>query len=103
MASNKDSSVTGAVKLDLNQVDVERAKELLNGVVLPPEIESFDLQVDEDWTGDPALRINYVINADRVLTPDDIKRLTHFLAEVSTLTLQANVGAFPYPRLQQAA
>ena len=103
MAANQNSSVTGEVSLDLHHVDVERAKKLLNGVILPPEIESFDFKVDEDWTGDPALRINYIINADRVLSSDDIKRLTRFLAEVSTLILQANIGAFPYPRLQQAA
>ena len=103
MTGSTHNSITEKVTFDLNHVDVERARKLLNEVALPPEIDSFDFQIDEDWTGDPALRINYVINADRILSADDIKRLTRFLAEVSTLILQANIGAFPYPRLQQAA
>lgn len=85
------------------EIDQERVKEILARFQLPDEIERIDTKFDHDHTGDPAVFLTFHVKDDAKIDREDIRRLSSFLAEITSALVNAGVGGFAYTRLEQAA
>ena len=80
-----------------------KVRGVLDALVLPPEIESVNVETRPDSTGDPGLYVIFGVKGDANLDDEAVRRLTAFTSDVTVRLLQAHVSAFPYTLLQQAA
>ena len=86
-----------------SEMDQQKVHDILAGFVLPNEIEKLDTVFGLDSTGDPAVWLTFHVRDTAKIGQNELERLTRFLSEVTSALLQANIAAFPYTRLEQAA
>jgi hypothetical protein len=91
---------TGETTVEINQ---ERVKEILARFQLPDEIEGIDTRFGRDHTGDPAVFLTFRVKDEAKIEREDIRRLSSFLAEITSALVNGGVGGFAYTRLDQAA
>lgn len=79
-----------------------RAEHLIEAAPALPEVESFEVRLDEDWTGDPSLYITFRIKPDTVFDKNFYKRFNSYSNSVSFSILHSGISRFPYTRLEIA-
>ncbi len=89
--------------VDTSQLDKAKAEELIAAIPLMPELESIDVELYTDNTGDPAFRLIFRVRRDVKIDEIFIDRFIQFSAIVQTRILHSNLNRFPYTRLEQAA
>lgn len=85
------------------EIDREKVQAILARFPLPPEIERIETRYGRDHTGDASVYLTFHVRDNAKLEPADIKRLSSFLAGVTSALLHSGVGGFAYTRLEQAA
>lgn len=80
--------------------ELELIKDAVNGISLPHYVREVKYELDEDWTGDPAVYI-YLILADELTQEpgyqDDVLRVNQ---EVSNAVFASGTDRFPYVRVR---
>jgi hypothetical protein len=85
------------------EVDRQKVHAILASLLLPKEIENVHAEFGSDSTGDPAVKLRFRVRDAVVIGPAELDRLTKFLSDVVRALLQADIGGFPYTRLEQAS
>ena len=82
--------------------DIRKVRKVLRTATLPQGVSETDVELYEDWTGDPSIRIWLTIKDQ--LNPSDeyIAKLTEDIERLRTSILRAGVQRFPYIRLRAA-
>jgi hypothetical protein len=84
-------------------IDEKKVREILASFALPKEIENVEVKFGSDSTGDPSVSLTFVVRDKILIGPEEMRRLTDFLSEVTRAMLQGNIGGFAYTKLAQAA
>jgi hypothetical protein len=85
------------------EVDRDKVREILARFVLPDEVERVETTYRDDHTGDPSVFLTFYVKHDVKISREDIKRLSEFLMTITGALVNADIGGFPYTRLEQAA
>jgi hypothetical protein len=88
------------------QQDLAAARQVLDGMALPPEILRYAIEAGEDHSGDPALWVTLTVaptGRDRLADERRIGGLLPVMDEVRNRILGAGVRSWPYFRLAEAA
>jgi hypothetical protein len=85
------------------EIDREKVKRILARFALPDEIERLATKYGEDHTGDSSVFLTFYVKDDAKIGPEDVKRLSTFLAAITSALLNEGIGGFAYTRLEQAA
>lgn len=84
-------------------LDIEKAREILKTLALPPEISAVRAEYGEDSSGSTALWIIVRLAAGAVAKRSDVKKITDFTGDVQTQLLHSGIELFPYVKLEDAA
>jgi hypothetical protein len=89
--------------IDNEQLDKAKAEELISTIPLMPEVESIDVELYQDHSGDPSFQL--VFHVKRTVQLDDafMDRFLDFSATVQTKILHSDLNRFPYKRIEQTA
>lgn len=88
---------------DSEALDKAKAEEIISTVELIPEVESIDVELHTDHTGDPAFRLNFWLRKDFQADQAFIKRFVKFSGQVQDKILHSDINRFPYTRMKQVA
>ncbi len=83
--------------------DVQEAERLVASVPLLPELDSVNVELYTDHTGEPSLQLTFHIRPGVDADKAFIKRFIDFAAVIQTKILHSEIGRFPYTRLLEAA
>jgi len=86
-----------------DQLEKEKARQIVAEVPLIPEVQSIDVELYTDNTGDPALQLIFRIKPEVEVDGTFIKRFNTFAATVQTRILHSDIPRFPYARIRQVA
>jgi hypothetical protein len=89
--------------IDNEQLDKAKAEELISTVPLIPEVESIDVELYEDHTGDPSFQLIFHVRPEVKIDDAFMDRFLEFSAIVQTKILHSDLNRFPYKRIEQAA
>ncbi len=84
-------------------VDQEKVQTVLARLTLPPELDRVETSYGADYTGDPAVFLTFFLKPDVRVEREEIRPLSRFISGVARELLNAEVGGFPYTRLEEAA
>jgi hypothetical protein len=87
----------------VTEVDQQKVNDILARLVLPPEIVKVDAEFGPDNSGDPSVKLRFHLRPDLIVDKKEIARLSKYLYDVQTMMLRADIGGFPYTRLEQAS
>jgi hypothetical protein len=62
----------------------------------PPGVKTFQVELGEDSTGEPAVWVWFVVDDDRNPTAKQVAKLTHFASAVSASIIASDIGRWPY-------
>lgn len=84
-------------------LDKAKAEEIISKIELIPEVQSIDVEVYTDHTGDPSFQV--VFNLRKGLKHDQAfhERLADFSQQVQIKILHSDLNRFPYPKIRSAA
>ena len=88
---------------DSEALDKAKAEEIISSIELIPEVESIDVELHTDHTGDPAFRLNFWLRKDVEADRAFIRRFVQFAGQVQDRILHSDINRFPYTRLKQVA
>ncbi len=83
--------------------DLDRAREIVSGIQLPPEVSGIDLKTGPDHYGTPSLWLSLLVRSGIEADRNTVKRLTDFGREVQSRVIDGGVTLFPYTSLKEAA
>ncbi len=89
--------------LDNEQLDKAKAEELISTIPLIPEVESIDVELYTDHTGDAAFRLIFNVRKDVKVDREFMRHFLKFSFIVETAILHSGIDRFPYTRIKQAA
>lgn len=85
------------------QLDRTKAQQLVYTVPLIPEVESIDVELYTDHSGDPAFQLTFRLRRDITVDDEFMDRFIAFAGQVQTAILHSDLNRFPYTRLERAA
>lgn len=85
------------------EAELEKAREIVATIPLPPEITGIDVRSGNDLYGDPALWLTLHVRDELEPDRDLVARLTHFGQDVQGRVISGGVTLFPFTSLDQAA
>ena len=88
---------------DQEVINQGKVQDILSRLTLPPEMDRVETKYGTDHTGDPAVFLTFYLKADVHVEREEIKHLSRFISGVARDLLNADVGGFPYTRLEDAA
>ena len=68
-----------------------------------PEIDSFNVRLDNDWSGDPSLYVTFQIRPGADYNLDFYKRFGEFRMSVINAVFGPDMTRFPYISFEEAA
>lgn len=83
--------------------DLDKAREIVSGIQLLPEVASIELKMGPDHYGTLSLWILLLVRSDVDADRNTVKRLTDFGREVQARVIDGGVTLFPYTSLKEAA
>lgn len=83
--------------------DKAAAEKLVASVPLMPEIDSVDVELYTDHTGDPSFQLIFHLKPGVDPTNEFLDRFLDYKEIVQTKILHSDLGRFPYTRLKEAA
>jgi len=89
--------------IDSEQLDKAKAEELISTVPLIPEVESIDVELYTDNTGDPSFQLIFHVRQGVSVDREFMPRFLKFSAAVQTKILHSDINRFPYTRIVKAA
>ncbi len=78
-----------------------RIKALVKEVARPKGFERFELQFGEDSTGDAAVWISFLLDAEFPSTPERVRELTSLQSMVKSKLFESEIKRVPYVRFRQ--
>jgi hypothetical protein len=82
--------------------ETRRIQALLKKAALPPGVRSFELELGDDATGDPAVWVSFILEPDYPTTPPHIHALTELGRRVRRSILEEGVDRMPYVDFKEA-
>ena len=85
------------------QLEKQKAEQIIADTSLMDGIESISVELGEDHTGDPAMRLVFLMNRD--VKPDDnwYDRFNEFSHQLGMRIIDSGLTRFPYTQLRPAA
>ena len=80
-----------------------QAEQIIEAAPRLPEVDTFEVRLDEDWTGDPSLYITFRIKRGTVFNKDFYARFNGYANAISLKLLHSGISRFPYTSLETAA
>ena len=85
------------------EIDHQRVYDILGRFTLPVEVDRLETVFGPDASGDASVKLTFHVRAKAHIGAEELERLSKFLSEVTSALLQADIGGFPYTRLEGAA
>jgi hypothetical protein len=92
-----------AALTSLQQADAKQAREVLDRMALPPELDRIETEIKNDADGQLALYLSFQVKDGATLDRESIPRLSRFMISVLDALLRSGISLFPYASLDQAA
>lgn len=83
--------------------DLDKAREIVSQIQLPPEVTRIELKTGPDHYGTPSLWVSLFVTPGLEADRNTVKRLTDFGREVQARVIDGGVSLFPYTSLKEAA
>jgi hypothetical protein len=88
---------------DSEALDKAKAEEIISKVELIPEVESIDVELYTDHTGDPSFQLVFGLRENVHVDQVFMKRFVEFSREVQMKILHSDLNRFPYTRFKRVA
>ena len=75
---------------------VARAKKALEKIPWPDGIHGMSIQLGEDWAGDPAIWIYFVVDDELKPSKARVDELSELASAVNLAIRRSDIGRFPY-------
>jgi hypothetical protein len=89
--------------MDTGLAEKAKAEELVASVPPMPEVESVDVRLYDDYSGEAALYLTFHIKSGALYDDAFFLRFNQYKHHVRTKILNSGISRFPYARLQEAA
>ena len=86
-----------------DELELRKAEEFIAETPKLDGIESIRVNLDEDWSGDPAMYLIFSVRRDFNADREWIKRFVDYAGIIQTKILHGGLTRFPYARLEDAA
>ncbi len=88
---------------DKDQVEKEKAEQLIAETPLMDGVESISVELRDDSTGDPAMWLVFHLRSDLKVDVPWIQRFNEYSGQIQMRILHSGLTRFPYTRLEPAA
>lgn len=85
------------------QIEKQKAEQIIADTPLMDGIESIDVELGDDHSGDPAMWLVFYMQPDLKVDDDWLKRLNEFSHLLGMRIIHTGLTRFPYTRLRSAA
>jgi hypothetical protein len=73
---------------------------IVKGMPWPPDIKGYDIEFGQDWEGDPAVRVWFLVDDDVQPSDEKVKRVGRFTNAVERSLIDADLSHWPFVRLR---
>jgi hypothetical protein len=75
-------------------------RRIVDAVPWPEDVKGYDVEFGEDWEGDPAVRVWFLVDDDLRPSDEKVERVGRFLDEVRAALLDAELSNWPFVQLR---
>ena len=86
-----------------DQFELQKAEEFISQTPRLEGVESVRVKLDEDWSGDPAMYLTFMLRRDLDANREWMRRFIAYAGTIQTKILHSGLTRFPYTRLDRAA
>ena len=85
------------------EIDREEVEQVIASFPPSSEIDSVDIRLDDDWSGDPSIYISFRLRKDANADDAFLSRFLDYTSRLTRLIIDKGVSRFPYTTLKDAA
>jgi len=75
-------------------------RRIVDGMPWPQDVKGYDVEFGEDWEGDPAVRVWFLVDDDLRPSDEKVERVGRFTRNVTQALLDAELSHWPFVRLR---
>lgn len=75
-------------------------RRIVDAMPWPGDVKGYDVEFGEDWEGDPAVRVWFLVDDDLRPSGEKVERVGRFTRDVAQALLDAELSHWPFVRLR---